>query len=237
MRMEQKKTIWRDAVKRLLSSDSAYQKQIASYDKTDGILALALYAMMSVAYYGIGVLQIKRNLYLGIPVNLALISLCVALALLRRQGLSSIGITLRNLGRSALAGALFGVALSFLMNVLPSILAGRKAIPFGLALYNIFYYFVVIGLSEEIMFRGYIQTRIYGLIKNDFLAILIVGVLFYFMHLPYQLPVNGMRFNVLQLAVIVVLHIIHNILYRKFNSLVAPTLLHGLLDWGGNLFR
>ncbi|HWQ58843.1 MAG TPA: type II CAAX endopeptidase family protein [Clostridia bacterium] len=235
--MEQKKTTWRDAAKRFLSTDGAYQKQIASYGKTDAILALALYVMMLIAYYGIGVLQIKRNLYLGIPVNLALILFCVALALLRRQGLSSIGITQRNLGRSTLAGALSGVVLSFLMNVLPSILAGRKVIPFGLALYNVFYYFVVIGLSEEIIFRGYIQTRINGLIKDDFLAMLIVGVLFYFMHLPYQMPVNGMQFNVLQLAVFVVLHMIHNILYRKFNSLAGPTLLHGLLDWGGKLFR
>ena len=104
-------------------------------------------------------------------------------------------------------------------------------------LYNIFYYFIVIALPEEVVFRGYIQTRIYGLIKQDILAIIVTGFLFYAMHLPFQIPVNGMQINIINMAIMLVLHFVMNFLYKKYNSLTAPTIFHGLLDWGGDLLR
>ena len=110
-------------------------------------------------------------------------------------------------------------------------------IGFCKAIYNVFYYFVVIGLAEEIIFRGYIQTRIYGLIKKDVPAIAMTGVLFYAMHLPYQMPVNGMQLSLINFAIMFALHIVMNFLHRKYNSLAAPMVFHGLLDWGGALLR
>jgi membrane protease YdiL (CAAX protease family) len=123
------------------------------------------------------------------------------------------------------------------MNVLPNILAGGKIISVNKAIYNIFYYFIIISLSEEIIFRGYIQTRLYGLIKNDNQAVLVTGFLFYAMHLPFQMPVNGIQINLINMAVMVFLHFMMNSLYRRYNSLAGATVFHGLLDWGGNLLR
>jgi membrane protease YdiL (CAAX protease family) len=159
------------------------------------------------------------------------------LVLVRKQKLASIGFTLKNIGKALKTGVVLGIIFSFFMNVLPNILAGGKIISFNQALYNIFYYFIIISLTEEIIIRGYIQTRLYGLIKNDNLAVFVIGFLFYTMHLPFQIPVNGMQINLINMVVTVAIHFVLNGLYRKYNSLAAPTVFHGLLDWGGNLLQ
>jgi membrane protease YdiL (CAAX protease family) len=224
-------------IKRFFSTDSSYKEQIAHYDKIDGMLALALYAVLMVAYYFMGILFVQKNLYLGVPINLLMIVLCIVLVLIRKQRLNSIGVTAKNVGRALLIGMVFGILFSLAMNVIPSILTGGKVITLSAALYNIFYYFVVIALSEEIVFRGYIQTRIYGLIKHDILAIFITAFLFYAMHLPFQMVAYGMQINIVNMITMIALHFVMNFLYRKYNSLAAPTIFHGLLDWGGNLLR
>jgi membrane protease YdiL (CAAX protease family) len=224
-------------IKRFFSTDSSYKEQIAHYDKIDGMLALALYAVLMVAYYFMGILFVQKNLYLGVPINLLMIVLCIVLVLIRKERLNSIGVTAKNVGRALLIGMVFGILFSLAMNVIPSILTGGKVITLSAALYNIFYYFVVIALSEEIVFRGYIQTRIYGLIKHDILAIFITAFLFYAMHLPFQMVAYGMQINIVNIITMIALHFVMNFLYRKYNSLAAPTIFHGLLDWGGNLLR
>ncbi len=224
-------------IKRFFSSDSSYKEMIAQYTTVDGIIAIGLYVLLMFVYYFMGVLFVNKQIYLGVPVNLLLIVLCILLVLVRKQKLASIGITIQKIKQSLLTGTILGIIFSFFMNVLPNILAGGKFITADRAFYNIFYYFVVISLSEEVVFRGYIQTRIYGLIKRDIPAMIVTGFLFYAMHLPFQMPVNGMQIDLMNMIIILALHFVMNFLYRKYNSLVAPTIFHGLLDWGGNLLR
>ncbi len=214
-----------------------YKEMIFHYTKTDGLLAVTMYVVLMFIYYFMGVLYIQKQLYLGIPVNLLLIVACIILVLVRKQKLASIGFTLKNIGKSSFTGAVLGFIFSFFMNVLPSILVGGKIISVNQALYNIFYYFIIISLTEEVIFRGYIQTRLYGLIKNDNIVVTLTGFLFYTTHLPFQMPVHGMQINLINMIVFVALHFVMNYLYRRYNSLVGPTVFHGLLDWGGNLLR
>ncbi len=224
-------------IKKFFSTDDSYKEMISKYTTIDGILAMAMYILLLFVYYFMGLLFIQRQIYLGVPINLLLIAICVMLVLMRKQKLSSIGFTLKNIGKSLLTGIFLGIIFSFFMNVLPNILAGGKVITVNRALYNIFYYFIIIALSEEVLFRGYIQTRIYGLIKCDILAVIMTGILFYAMHLPFQMSVNGIKINLINMIIMIVLHFVMNFLYRKYNSLAAPTVFHGLLDWGGNLLR
>jgi len=223
--------------KEFFKTEDSYFEMIKTYTWIDGILAVATYLLLLVIYYFMGVLYIQKQIYLGIPVNLFMIVLCLALVLIRRQGIATLGITLKNIRKALLTGFLLGIVFSFSMNVLPNILAGGKLIAFNKALYNIFYYFLVIALTEEVVFRGYIQTRIYGLIKNDILAVTVTGVMFYAMHLPFQMQANGLQFNIVNMLILIFLHFLMNFLYRKHNSLVGATIFHGLLDWGGNLLQ
>lgn len=224
-------------IKKFLTPNDTYKEMILHYTKTDGILAITMYVLLMFIFYFMGVLVIRKQLYLGIPVNLLLIAACMILVLARKQKLASIGFTLKNIGKALVTGTVLGIIFSFFMNILPNILAGGKIISVNQAIYNIFYYFIIISLSEEVIFRGYIQTRLYGLIKNDNQAVLVTGFLFYAMHLPFQMPVNGMQINLINMAVMVFMHFVMNSLYRKYNSLAGATVFHGLLDWGGNLLR
>lgn len=224
-------------IKKFFSSDESYQEMIATYTVVDSVLAIAVYVLLLFAYYFLGVLVVQRQLYLGVPVNLLMIVVCMGLMLARKQKPASIGFTLKNIGKALLTGMILGTIFTFFMNILPNILAGSRVITFNQAVYNIYYYFIVIALAEEVIFRGYIQTRMYGLIKHDITAVVVTGVLFYIMHLPFQMPVNGMQINLVNMAIMVILHCVINLLYRKYNSLAAPTVFHGLLDWGGNLLR
>ncbi len=224
-------------IKKFFSPNETYKEMLSHYTKIDGLLAVAMYVVLMVIYYFMGVLYIQKQLYLGIPINLLLIVACIILVLVRKQKLASIGFTLKNIGKASITGVVLGIIFSFFMNVLPSILAGGKIISANQALYNIFYYFIIISLTEEVILRGYIQTRMYGLIKHDNLAVTVTGFMFYTMHLPFQMPVNGMQINLINMVVMVALHFVMNYLYRRYNSLAAPTVFHGLLDWGGNLLR
>lgn len=224
-------------LKKFFSPNDTYKEMILHYTKTDGILAVTMYVLLMITYYFLGVLFVQKQIYLGIPVNLLLIVTCIMLVLVRKQKLATIGFTLKNIGKALITGTVLGIIFSFFMNVLPNILVGGKIISVNQALYNIFYYFIIISLSEEVIFRGYIQTRLYGLIKHDYLAVIVTGFLFYSMHLPFQMPVNGMQINLINMVVIIALHFVMNCLYRRYNSLAGPTVFHGLLDWGGNLLR
>jgi membrane protease YdiL (CAAX protease family) len=209
----------------------------AWYGKEDGLLALALYVLLLIVYYFMGMIDAKYHLYFGVPVNLLFIGICVILVKLRRQSLSTIGMTKRNMRKSLLTGLIFGLIITLAMNVLPNILSGGKLVSTGQAVVNVFYYVFVIALMEEVVFRGFIQTRIYGLIKGDVPAVVITGILFYLMHLPFQMQANGMRIDVLNMIVLFIIHIVLNFLYRKYNTLAGPVVMHALLDYGGNLFR
>lgn len=224
-------------IKNFFSMDDTYKEMILNYTKADGIIAVMFYVILLFVHYFMGVLCVKKQIYLGIPINLLLIIACILLVLVRKQKLSSIGFTLKNIGKSLKTGVILGIIFTFLMNVLPNILAGGKIISFNQALYNVFYYFIIISWSEEVIFRGYIQTRLYGLIKNDFQAVLVTGFMFYAMHLPFQMLVNSKQISLINMVVIIILHVVMNFIYRRYNSIVGPTMFHGLLDWGGDLLK
>ncbi len=223
--------------KGFFKTESSYFTLTRTYTWIDGLLAVMTYFLILVIYYIMGVLYVKNHVYLGIPVNLFMIVLCLVLVLIRKQGLASLGFTLKNIKKALLTGFLLGIVFTFSMNILPNLLAGGKLIPLNKALYNIFYYFLIIALTEEVVFRGYIQTRMYGLIKNDLLAVTVTGVMFYAMHLPFQMQANGLQFNIINMLILMSLHFLMNFLYRKYNSLAGATIFHGLLDWGGNLLQ
>jgi membrane protease YdiL (CAAX protease family) len=224
-------------VRNTSSPYDTYKEMVSQYTKVDGILAIMLYIVLMLIYYLAGIIYVRKQLYIGVPVNIFIILLCIVLVLLRKQKLASIGFTLKNIGKALLTGIILGLVFSFFMNVLPNIHAGGKIISLNQALYNVFYYFIIISLSEEVVFRGYIQTRMYSLIKHDLLAVLVTGFLFYTMHIPFQMLVNGMHLDLMDLYVKIAMHFLMNYLYRKYNSLAGATVFHGLLDWGGHLIR
>lgn len=230
----------REKIRNFFRIDERYQyrTQLDAYDRTDGIFALLYFALFMIVYYIMGLILTTTGVYLGLPCNLFLGLLPVVYALLRKQKLSSLGLTGGKILPAVSFCGTLGLVYLIVAGILPGILSGAQPGSAADILYNIFYYFIIIGLVEEIAFRGFIQTRIYGLIKNDVAAVLVTAVMFALMHLPFQLAGHQMRFLdfLVNVPFLIFWHIFFNFLHRRFNSIYGNTIFHGFMDLCSGIF-
>lgn len=227
-----------EKIKTFFKTDAQYNAQLNTYDKTDGIFAILYFALFMAVYYIMGLVMTNTGIYLGLPCNLLLALLPIVYVLLRHQKLSSLGLTGGKIRQAVLFGGILGLIFFAVGGILPGITSGARLRDVTAILYNIFYYFVIIGLVEEIAFRGFIQTRLYGLIKNDIAAVLVGAIMFALMHIPFQLAAHQMNFAGLlaNAPFLIFWHIFFNFLHRKFNSIYGNTLFHGFMDLCSGIF-
>ena len=121
-----------------------------------------------------------------------------------------------------------------------------------MVLSTIFFNAVLTAFKEEIFFRGYIQTRFHGVVKSSFLAIFLGGVIFALVHMPFRVYfLVYVRYDVSFVAAVgfymrhyfwwitylvwIAYHFLFNYLYRKYNSIIAPLVIHFFIDLRGVL--
>lgn len=219
----------------------AYKEATASYRPADGVIALCFYTFLMVFYTLLGRYFLSTGRLAGIVGNLVPVLLCLALVRLRGEAFASVGFSTINLRKNLLIGLGLGLVAA-LVNAVPAFLEGGQFVGASRLPFSAFYYFIVIALSEEILFRGYIQTRLYGLLKKDLAAINLCALMFSLLHIPFQMQRLGLRLDAFfiqkypLLIITFIAHLFLNLLYRRTNSLVVPVLVHGFLDFGGNLF-
>lgn len=232
-------------MKKILAADPAYKQMTAAYEKKDGLLAVGVYLSVLLLYLGAGYLYyLWGSILPSILANALLVGMVLVVVRARKQKLHTVGFTLRHWKQSLLMGGTVGLVLSVGGNVLPAALSGGQWVGLGPMLWNFFYMLVNIAFTEELVFRGYIQTRLYGLFKSDVLAVIVGGLLFMGMHIPFQLfnrsgghIIEFFTTNALWLLSTWVIHLLFNFMYRKYNSLAAPTVCHFLLNFGSTLFQ
>ncbi len=228
-------------IKSFLAIDEKYKSVVNNYGSVDGIYSVVSYVLVMVLYYVMGVVYAEHNLYLGYQINLLLAIVCMTFVFSRRQTMESIGFGKRNLIKSIILGTILSTII-VLINLVPGLMGGREFQSFSRLGSQFLYYFVIIALVEEIIFRGFIQTRIYGIIKKPVVAILLTSFMFMSMHIPFQMGAAHMDFftyisnNFVTLIFIFGWHIIFNYLYAKYNSIAAPTIFHAFMDWSNYLF-
>jgi len=229
------------AIKDFIKMDENYQSTVSTFTRIDGIFAIISYIILMGIYYIMGVIYEEKSIYLGIQVNLLLAVICVIFTLFRKQTLESIGFGKRNISKSIIFGIKFSVII-VAIQLVSGITSGLHFNCFSKLTSQFFYYFIIIALVEEIIFRGFIQTRIYGLIKKPQVAILITAFMFMSMHIPFQMGVSHMNFlayisnNFITLLFTFGWHIVFNFMYAKYNSIAAPTIFHTIMDWSNELF-
>ena len=223
---------------KLFRADPHYLDILQSFTVPDALMALGYYLVILIVYYCTGSIMARTGKYYGVFVNIALMLIPVMIC----RKMSSIGLCKRNLKRSLLVSGMIGILFLLISTIIPGISSGAKLLPLKKIASNVIYFFVVIALSEEISFRGYIQPRLYPLVKREWLAVLFGGLLFVFMHYPYQMAARGMTAAqywpqfIASAPFQFFWHLVFTILYRRYGNIYGSTVLHGLVDLSGGIF-
>lgn len=221
---------------KVFKSNEEYNNNLKNYTKKDGLLAILLFLIIIIMYAFLGFLYknnsfVKTNIKLmGCIFNLILIIVTIILVKLRKQGLDSIGLK----GRwklSIIIGGLLSL-FYFYCNCLDHLIHGEKLISLPNILF-LMVYFLLVAVSEELVFRGFIGTRLNGLIKNKYIVVIITGLLFVVMHFPYRMIAANMSlsdFDIGWLINLFIFHLTMSFIYMKTNSIYGSIIPHWISD-------
>lgn len=98
--------------------------------------------------------------------------------------------------------------------------------------------FLIGAIEEEIIFRGYIQTRLTGIIRQDLLCSFCTALLFLAMHYPIHWVIGGFFLSSLSLyhvICLIILHFVCDFVYKKTNCLWGAIVLHLLFNIGQSM--
>jgi len=150
-----------------------------------------------------------------------------------KNTLESIGLTAKNLFREIYLGLGIGVFFAIeglLVNLVKygtfSFLPIAAVSSVGLTLFLLFTLFT--SVSEEILGRGYVYSRIAASEANQFKAIIIASFLFLLLHVPIlftQLNLTGASL-VIYLSSIFILGVTNSYMFSLRKSLVIPIFIH-----------
>jgi len=219
-----------------------YQEEVAQYTKKDAIHALLFFAIIMLVTVLVDVFPfLPTGFWINQAFNGVQLAVLVVLLMKKRQGMRSVGLHLIDWKKALAVGLLF-VFVYLMLNdgLLPGLLGGwqmaSSAIIFGTVVQ-----ILIQVIYEDIFYVGYFQTRIYGLIKKDYLAIFVGSMIFAVSHWPWYIRMAiaspaGLSVGFLgTLAFLtvtwIVAHILFNSVFRHLRSIIPVVLLH----FGGHL--
>lgn len=213
--------------------NNEYKNSIRKYDKKDGLKAIIIYCLIMGSAFFQGWLYTTNTSALllnasqiWIPLILVLLFFCFLYY--NKEQISSVGINAANIRNSMILGIVGGFLLLAIQTAL--FMAQGKTVSFNSPLLMNWIIFLFAALEEEILFRGYIQTRLSGLINRQLVVGIINSVLFVFTHYPVRWVVSGsVSFNVLPAIYVIsllALHFFCDAVYKRTNCLWGSVLLH-----------
>ena len=127
---------------------------------------------------------------------------------------------------SGIAGGVLLLAIQILLYIIQG-----KSISFTInQLFLNWVIYIVAGFEEEVLFRGYIQTRMSGLINSQLVISIINSLLFLLIYYPVRWVVSGIiTFHVLSFTYIICLIVLHffcDAVYKRTNCLWGSVVLH-----------
>lgn len=224
---------------------------IAEMKLLDGVLAILYFFFYMVLIFLFGLLMFKIDIYSNfnylenenmyqfifyIPISIVSILPIIVVTYLRKQSFSSLGIESNNILKSIFLGILFALPFA-LPTIISGINQGYRIADIEDIIWKFLFYLICIGFVEELAFRGFIQIRIRGLIKNKWLSIVIVGLMFGSMHIPFQMlradmPIfQFIQQDLIHLITTMVIHIYLVYIYTRHNNIIAPTITHTIMNF------
>lgn len=233
------------------------EEDIQDMKPLDGILALLYYLFYMVLLYCFGLIMFDTDLFIRwakyfanmdmykfifyIPITVLSILPAILIIFFRKQSVSSLGIRKTKVMKSIFLGIIF--SLPFLIsNNINGIINNYNFRNIESLTWNFLYYLICIGLVEEVIFRGFIQTRIRGIIKNKWVSIFVVGFMFSILHIPFQMLqanlslIEFIQHDMPHLINLVIIHVYFVYIYTRDNNLIAPIITHTIINFSNHLF-
>ena len=228
-----------------LNSNEGYEENIRQYNKKDGGFAILLYTIFLLMYAFVAVLSNqfeivnKYMMEVGCILNVFLVCVTILLIKGKKQKLNSIGLMGGSWKKSCIIGVIIAAVL-FFNNAGLHLIQGESFVETKKMILLIAYYLSV-AVCEEIVFRGYIGTRLRSFLPNKWVAMVVVGFLFVLMHFPYRMIAYGMTLeeltinNLFWLIDLFITHMVLTFIYMKTNSLYGAIIPHWMSNLAYNL--
>ena len=219
-----------------------YRENLNTFQVADGIKAILLYAVYIIVLLvqgwtyttdlSVGVLN---KLQIVFPLSLLFIG--ILFIVLSKNKLCTVGLNTSHFLQSILIGIVLAMALLIAMTMY-FIAMGKTSFSINLPALSALGIFAVGAMQEEIIFRGYIQTRLAGIIRQPVICSLCTAFLFLAMHYPTRWVVDGFSLSTLSLfyvIILIVLHFVCDFAYKKTNCLWGAIILHFLYNVGQSM--
>ena len=169
-----------------------YEQEVSKFGKKDAAIAIGLFAYWLILIFVINIIKLIYDISdeaWRIPdIVIAVVNIIIVLALvkLRKQSLASIGLHKKNIFPAIGVGLMFAPVMLVLRGLLPGLTNGWTLHSIGTILLGSASV-ALMAVREDITFVGFIQTRLHGLVKNDFWAVNSGAAIFMILHMPHQL--------------------------------------------------
>lgn len=171
------------------------------------------------------------NLLLQSSFDFLTTTIVILVVLHEKESLQSIGITKLNLIKSCFLGILLGIITFFVVN--QSTLKTSQTINImTIASLISFIKFIIVGFAEEIIYRGYFQTRLITWLGTS-KGCLITAIIFSFIHLPVNIVFRGMDLPTAFINCIKMIPFSLTLGYImiKTKNITTVSILHTFIDW------
>jgi uncharacterized protein len=227
-----------------------YNDQSVQYSKKDAWFSILFFCIETTAYslflfllsnrtFIAYVESITGNRYWGIRISCFIMTALILLLLFvfmkfEKNGniLLSIGLSRKNSIKSIILGLCISVPFIIIKIVLVHFKNDSTS---ALNIQEFMYYLVCVGFVEEVIYRGYLQSRIEVLFRKKWVSVLCCGILFYIAHISHDI-ING-QMNIisilLRFMLILVMHIVFLVLYKRSKNLGGSIVLHTIIDFLG----
>ena len=225
-------------IKKIFNAPVSYKERISKFEKIDTFIALLIILLyfFAVGISGIIVRYVSQNqiTLIGGLINLTFVGIVLLVIKVRHQTIASIGLREGNIKLSLIMGIILAFFL-FFCNCLSNIwFENQSFISFKEILIYLIY-FLTVGLAEEVLFRGYLETRLHAVTGKVFVDVIIAGILFVLMHFPFRMVAYSLSFfdlimNVQYMGDLFLTHLILSYIRIKSDSLYGAIIPHWISD-------
>ena len=206
--------------------------------KKEGIISLYLICIsyisvvinLSFAY------KICENYMLTVFIkNLFTLSPVIIYGIIKKEKLNSMGISSTNFIKSFNLGIISGITFLILIYLFER---KNDINIYSLENYKIFLEYFIVAVSEEILFRGFLQNKLVKWLGN-MKGVILAALIFSLFHFPQRVLVQGLEYSdaILYCFALFPLSLIFGYIMHKSQNIIGISIFHTFINYTNRMFN